>query len=63
MAYISTGRVLRLEKFTIGLINCLLNIIWRLCTDEMRRQEKIGKLKVILTKNQYTFKLIEQIKL
>ena len=63
MAYISIGRVLWLEKFTIGLINCLLNIIWRLCTDEMRRQEKIGKLKVILTKNQYTFKLIEQIKL
>ena len=48
------------RRYKIGLINCLLNRIWRICTDEMRREEEIAKLKVILTKKQYPFKAIEQ---
>ena len=42
------------------MIYSLLNRIWRICTDETRREEEIAKLKVILTKNQYPFKFIEQ---
>jgi hypothetical protein len=47
------------RKYKIGLINCLLNRIWRICTNQKHREEEIIKLKVILAKNKYPNEIIE----
>jgi hypothetical protein len=47
------------RKYKIGLINCLLNRIWSICTTQQHKDEEIAKLRVILTKNEYPPKVIE----
>jgi len=46
------------RKYKIGLINCLLNRIWRICTNQTNRDEEVIKLKVILAKNEYPNEII-----
>ena len=46
------------RKYKIGLINCLLNRIWRICTTQKHRDEEVAKLKLILAKNEYPDEII-----
>ena len=46
------------RKYKIGLINCLLNRIWRICTTQKHRDEEVSKLKLILAKNEYPDEII-----
>lgn len=46
------------RKYKIGLINCLLNRIWRICTNQNNRDEEVVKLRVILAKNEYPVEVI-----
>ena len=46
------------RKYKIGLINCLLNRIWRICTNQTNRDEEVTKLKIILAKNDYPDEII-----
>jgi hypothetical protein len=47
------------RKYKIGLINCLLNRIWRICTNQTNRDEEVTKLKIILAKNDYPDEIIK----
>jgi hypothetical protein len=48
------------RKYKIGLINCLLNRIWKICSSQKHRDEEVVKLKVILAKNEYPKEIIEK---
>jgi hypothetical protein len=48
------------RKYKIGLINCLLNRIWRICTTQEHRNEEVKRLKIILLKNEYPENIINQ---
>jgi hypothetical protein len=53
-AYTSIGKVLQCAiQYKIGLINCLLNRIWRICTIQEHKDEEVAKLKLILAKNEF----------
>jgi hypothetical protein len=47
-------------KYKIGLINCLLNRIWRICTTQELRNEEVKRLKIILSKNEYPENIVNQ---
>ena len=46
------------RKYKIGLINCLLNRIWRICTTQQHKDEEVAQLKLILAKNEYPSDII-----
>jgi hypothetical protein len=48
------------RKYKIGLINCLLNRIWRICTIQEHRNEEVKRLKIISLKNEYPENIINQ---
>jgi len=48
------------RKYKIGLINCLLNRIWRICTTQEHRNEEVKRLKIISLKNEYPENIINQ---
>jgi hypothetical protein len=48
------------RKYKIGLINCLLNRIWRICTTQEQRDAEVSKLKLILAKNEYPKNVIDE---
>ena len=58
-AYISSGLVSPLKKYKIGLIYCLLNRAWKICTDEEEREREINKIRAILAKNEYPEQVVE----
>ena len=47
------------RKYKIGLINCLLNRIWKICTTQEQKDEEVSKLRVILAKNEYPENVIK----
>ena len=47
------------RKYKIGLINCLLNRIWSICTTQQHKDEEITKLRIILAKNDYPPKVVD----
>ena len=47
------------RKYKIGLIKCLLDRIWRICSDENDRELEIRTLESILLKNQYPTNVIQ----
>ena len=47
------------RKYKIGLINCLLNRTWRICTTQDDRDEEVARLKSILAKNEYPKKVVD----
>ena len=47
------------KKYKIGLIYCLLNRAWKICTDEEEREREINKIRAILAKNEYPEQVVE----
>ena len=47
------------RKYKIGLINCLLDRIWKICTNQSDRDAEVSKLKTILAKNEYPNNVID----
>ena len=47
------------RRYKVGLIYCLLDRIWKICSDQKDRDFEISKLKAILVKNDYPTKVIE----
>ena len=47
------------KKYKIGLIYCLLNRAWKICSDPDEREREIDKLRVILAKNEYPEQVVE----
>ena len=48
------------RKYKIGLIYCLLDRIWKICSDPKDRELEVSKLKGILAKNDYPTSIIEK---
>jgi len=48
------------RKYKIGLINCLLNRIWKICTTQEQKDDEVSKLRIILEKNEYPKNVIDQ---
>lgn len=48
------------RKYKIGLVNCLLNRIWRICTTQEQRDAEVSKLRLILAKNEYPKNVIDE---
>ena len=48
------------RKYKIGLIYCLLDRIWKICSDKKDRELEVEKLKVILAKNDYPAEIIRK---
>ena len=48
------------RKYKIGLIKCLLDRIWKICSQEEDINTEIEKLKTILAKNEYPKPIIEK---
>jgi hypothetical protein len=48
------------RKYKIGLIYCLLDRIWKICSDQESRDLEVLKLKAILSKNEYPSVVIEK---
>jgi len=53
-------RSLTARKYKIGLINCLLNRIWRICTTQDDRDEEVFRLKDILKQNEYPTEIVNK---
>jgi hypothetical protein len=49
------------KKYKVGLVRCLLDRIWRICTTQEDRNEEVKKLKSILAKNQYPANIVNEI--
>jgi hypothetical protein len=47
------------RRYKIGLIKCLAERIWRICSDQERRLAELEKLKTILRKNNYPEEVVE----
>jgi hypothetical protein len=47
------------NRYKIGLIRCLAERAWRICSDEKDRYEELEKLKVILHRNDYPPDIVE----
>jgi hypothetical protein len=47
------------KKYKLGLIYCLLNRAWKICSDEEEREREINKIKAILAKNEYPEQVVE----
>ena len=48
------------RKYKIGLIYCLLDRIWKICSDNKDRELEVEKLKAILAKNDYPSEVIKK---
>ena len=48
------------KKYKIGLINCLLDRIWKICSDPENRDLEIKRTKSILLKNNYPAQILEE---
>jgi hypothetical protein len=48
------------RKYKIGLIQCLLDRVWRICTEEKDRLEEVRKMRLILEKNEYPTHIINK---
>ena len=48
------------KKYKIGLIFCLLDRIWKICSDQEDRDREVTKLRSILAQNQYPEHVIER---
>ncbi len=48
------------RKYKLGLIYCIMDRIWKICSDTDFRQAEIKKLKTNLLKNEYPSKIIDQ---
>ncbi len=46
-------RSLTANRYKIGLIRCLANRIWKICSDNKDRLDELEKLKIILYRNDY----------
>jgi len=47
------------RRYKIGLIKCLAERIWRICSEEAERLRELEKLKTILKRNEYPVDVIE----
>ena len=47
-------------KYNIGLIYCLLDRTWKICSDKKDRELEVKKLKVTLAKNDYPSEIIRK---
>ena len=47
------------RKYKIGLIKCLLDRIWKICSEEVDKEFETEKLKNILLKNEYPIQIID----
>ena len=47
------------KKYKIGLIYCLLNRAWKICSYPSEREREIDKLLAILAKNEYSEQVVE----
>ncbi len=45
--------------YKIGLIRCLANRIWKICSDNKDRLDELEKLKIILYRNDYPQEVVE----
>ena len=48
------------RRYKLGLIRCLAERIWRICSEENERQIEFEKLKSILQRNEYPLQVIEK---
>ena len=48
------------RKYKIGLIICLMNRIWKICTKDEDRNEEIEILRKILSKNEYPVDIVDK---
>jgi hypothetical protein len=48
------------KRYKIGLIYCLLDRIWKICSETSERENEISKLKTILAKNDYPDHVIDR---
>lgn len=48
------------RRYKIGLIHCLLDRIWKICTEEKEKKSQIVKLKAILAKNDYPVDIVNK---
>jgi hypothetical protein len=48
------------RKYKIGLIQCLLDRVWRICTEEKDRHEEVRKMRLILEKNEYPTHIVNK---
>lgn len=48
------------RKYKIGVINCLAERAWRICTEEKDRDGEMRKLKTILARNDYPPEIIDE---
>ena len=53
-------RSLTANRYKIGLIRCLAERIWRICSEEKDRLSELEKLKVILYRNDYPTEVVER---
>ena len=47
------------RKYKIGVINCLAERAWRICTEKDDKMNELEKLKIILARNDYPAKVVE----
>jgi hypothetical protein len=52
-------RSLTANRYKIGLIRCLAERTWRICSEEKDRLDELEKLKVILYRNDYPAEVVE----
>ena len=48
------------RKYKIGLIRCLADRIWKICTEEKERETELVNLRTILSRNDYPTDVVEQ---
>ena len=48
------------KKYKIGLIRCLMDRIWKICSLESDRKSEVETLKIILIRNDYPLEIINQ---
>ena len=48
------------KKYKLGLIYCLLDRAWKICAEEKLREEEFEKIRVMLRKNEYPDRIINQ---
>jgi predicted GIY-YIG superfamily endonuclease len=48
------------RKYKIGLIRCLADRIWKICSETDEKETELRKLKVILAKNDYPTEVVEK---
>jgi hypothetical protein len=48
------------RKYKIGLIQCILDRVWKICNKEKERHEEVRKMRLILEKNEYLTHIVNK---